>query len=192
MRASLAVFLAAALCVVTLALAGEGSTGGPSALRRRHHRSLALKRQVEEQESAASVQKRASVFRYGGKSLGADTVRGVALGGWLVLENFITPSVFTATGNDAVVDEWTFGSLISKTKGQRILQSHLDSFVSEDDFRQIAAAGLNHVRVPIGFWAFDVQGQEPYLKLNQWDLMKQAALWCAKYDLKMWVDLHGV
>lgn len=66
----------------------------------------------------------------------------------LVLESFITPSVFDATGNEKIVDEWTFGSLQSKTQAKAILQKHLNTFVTEDDFRQIAALGLNHVRIP--------------------------------------------
>lgn len=118
-------------------------------------------------------------------------VRGVSLGGWLVVENFITPSIYASTGNSKIIDEWTFGSLQPRQQAVNILQKHLNSFVSEDDIRQIAAAGLNHVRIPIGYWAFEVGSGEPFLKLNQWDLLKQAALWCGKYNLKVLVDLHA-
>lgn len=118
-------------------------------------------------------------------------VRGVSLGGWLVVENFITPSIYGQTGNDAIIDEWTFGSLQPRDQARRILQKHLNTFVTEDDIRQIAAAGLNHVRIPIGYWAFEVRSDEPFFKLNQWDLLKQAALWCGKYNLKVLVDLHA-
>ncbi|GAC74378.1 hypothetical protein PANT_11c00030 [Moesziomyces antarcticus T-34] len=118
-------------------------------------------------------------------------VRGVSLGGWLVVENFITPSIYGQTGNPKIIDEWTFGSLQPRNKAVSILQNHLNSFVSEDDFRQMAAAGLNHVRIPIGYWAFEVSSGEPFLKLNQWDLLKQAAVWAGKYNLKVLVDLHA-
>ncbi|SPO30915.1 related to EXG1 - exo-beta-1,3-glucanase [Ustilago trichophora] len=118
-------------------------------------------------------------------------VRGVSLGGWLVVENFITPSIYGQTGNPNIIDEWTFGSLQPRDQAVRILQKHLNEFVSEDDIRQIAAAGLNHVRIPVGYWAFEVGSGEPFLKLNQWDLLKQAALWCGKYNLKVLVDLHA-
>ncbi|GAC95384.1 exo-beta-1,3-glucanase [Pseudozyma hubeiensis SY62] len=118
-------------------------------------------------------------------------VRGVSLGGWLVVENFITPSIYASTGNDNIIDEWTFGALQSRDQAVSILQPHLNNFVTEDDIRQIAAAGLNHVRIPIGYWAFEVSSGEPYLKLNQWDLLKQAVGWCGKYGLKVLVDLHA-
>lgn len=117
-------------------------------------------------------------------------IRGVNLGGWLVIEPFITPGVFAATGNANIVDEWTFGSLQPRGQATKILQNHLNTFLSESDIRQIASAGLNHVRIPIGYWAFEVAAGEPYLKLNQWDLLKQAARVCAKYNIKVLVDLH--
>lgn len=31
-------------------------------------------------------------------------------------------------------------------------------WITEQDFSDIAAAGLNHVRLPIGYWAWDVSG----------------------------------
>ncbi|SJX64821.1 related to EXG1-Exo-1,3-beta-glucanase precursor [Sporisorium reilianum f. sp. reilianum] len=118
-------------------------------------------------------------------------VRGVSLGGWLVIENFITPSIYASTGNKNIIDEWTFGSLQPRSQAVSILQKHLNTFISEDDIRQIAAAGLNHVRIPIGYWAFEVGPGEPFLKLNQWDLLKQAVQLCGKYGLKVLVDLHA-
>ncbi|KAF8269565.1 hypothetical protein EI94DRAFT_1799126 [Lactarius quietus] len=42
---------------------------------------------------------------------GSTPVRGVNLGGWFVLEPWITPSIFNNTKNDAIVDEYTFGQL---------------------------------------------------------------------------------
>lgn len=49
---------------------------------------------------------------------------------------------------------------------------------------------LNHVRIPIGYWAFDlypgdefVQGQLPYLL--------KAVDWAEKYCLKIIIDLYG-
>ena len=151
----------------------------------------ALKRHRRRVQNAVDIVKRAlPPFRWPYNSA-TRKVRGVSLGGWLVVENFITPSVYASTGNTAIVDEWTFGSLQPRDKAVRILQNHLTSFVSEDDIRQIAAAGLNHVRIPIGYWAFEVGPGEPFLKLNQWDLLKKAAQLCGKYNLKVMVDLHA-
>lgn len=68
-------------------------------------------------------------------------MRGVNIGGWLVLEPWITPSLFEHTGNDAIVDEYTFGQLQDLNMAKAALKQHWDTFYTEDDFQQIAAAG---------------------------------------------------
>jgi aryl-phospho-beta-D-glucosidase BglC (GH1 family) len=39
---------------------------------------------------------------------------------------------------------------------------------TERDFADIAAAGLNWVRIPIGYWAIETQGDEPFLEGVSW------------------------
>jgi len=90
---------------------------------------------------------------------GQQKVRGVNLGGWLVLEvsvcpfqnhpivfihtyqPWITPSLFDNTGDDRVVDEWTFGQYVDNSTAQSVLKDHWDTWITENDFEQIAAAG---------------------------------------------------
>ncbi|KZV65190.1 glycoside hydrolase family 5 protein [Peniophora sp. CONT] len=121
---------------------------------------------------------------------GSEKVRGVNLGGWLVLEPWITPSLFDDTGNSAIVDEWTFGQYQSKSVAQSKLQAHWDSWITEQDFADIAAAGLNHVRLPIGYWAWDVSGGEPYIQ-GQLTYLRKAVGWAGNHGLKLIIDLHG-
>ncbi|KAI4521815.1 glycoside hydrolase family 5 protein [Schizophyllum commune Loenen D] len=119
-----------------------------------------------------------------------DKIHGVNLGGWLVLEPWITPSLFEATGNDKIIDEWTFGELQDRDAATAALKAHWDSWITEDDFRQIAEAGLTHVRLPIGYWAFETGPGEPYIN-GQIPYLQKALDWAAKYGLKVNVDLHG-
>jgi len=49
---------------------------------------------------------------------------------------------------------------------------------------------LNHVRVPIGYWAFDVSGGEPFIQ-GQVDYLWKAVGWAQNHGLKVVVDLHG-
>ncbi|KAJ7597458.1 exo-beta-1,3-glucanase [Mycena floridula] len=118
-------------------------------------------------------------------------VRGVNLGGWLVLEPWLCPSFFSATGNTDIVDEWTFGLYQSKSVATAALEAHWDSWIVEQDFKDIKAAGLNHVRIPIGYWAFEVGPGEPYIQ-GQLPYLKQAVVWAKKYGIKVIIDLHGV
>lgn len=39
---------------------------------------------------------------------------------------------------------------------------------TEQDFIDIAAAGLNWVRIPIGFWAIQTEEDEPFLQGVSW------------------------
>ena len=49
---------------------------------------------------------------------------------------------------------------------------------------------LNYVRIPIGYWAYDVSGGEPFIQ-GQRQYLDKAIGWAAKYGLKVIVDLHG-
>ncbi|KDR85716.1 hypothetical protein GALMADRAFT_51675 [Galerina marginata CBS 339.88] len=121
---------------------------------------------------------------------GAQKVRGVNLGGWLVLEPWITPSIFDNTGDSRIVDEYTFGQYQDRTKAHAAIQHHWDTWITEADFAAIAGAGLNHVRLPIGYWAFDVSAGEPYIQ-GQLPYLLKAVTWAQNHGLKLIVDLHG-
>jgi glucan 1,3-beta-glucosidase len=108
-----------------------------------------------------------------------DKIRGVNLGGHLVLECWLTPSICAVpfeskltTNVSQVRDEWTLCSLLGKVQCQALLEEHWRTYYSESDFVQIKAYGLNTVRIPIGYWALTplhydepyVAGQIPYLQ----------------------------
>jgi len=133
--------------------------------------------------SAAAVD--TTLFTYG-----SDKVRGVNLGGWLVLEPWITPSIFDNTNDERIVDEYTFGQYQDHPVAFAALKEHWDSFITESDFQQIASAGLNHVRIPIGYWAFDVSGGEPFIQ-GQLPYLIEAVNWAQSNRLKVIIDLHG-
>jgi glucan 1,3-beta-glucosidase len=54
----------------------------------------------------------------------------------------------------------------------------------------VIAAGLNHVRVPIGFWAYDISGGEPYIQ-GQAEYLDRVIEWARNYNVKVMIDLHG-
>ncbi|KAF7303151.1 Glycoside hydrolase family 5 protein [Mycena kentingensis (nom. inval.)] len=121
---------------------------------------------------------------------GSTKVRGVNLGGWLVLEPWITPSLFDDTGNANIIDEYTFGKLQNKATATATLKTHWDTWITEADFKAIKAAGLNHVRLPIGYWAFEVGPGEPYIQ-GQLPYLTKAITWATNNGLKLIIDLHG-
>jgi len=108
-----------------------------------------------------------------------------------VKQPWITPSLFDNTGNADIVDEWTFAQLQDRNVAQARLMTHWNTWITEADFQSIAHAGLNHVRVPIGYWAYEVGAGEPYIQ-GQHQFLQKAVGWAKKYNLKVIVDLHGV
>ncbi|KAJ5550866.1 Exo-beta-1-3-glucanase (Exg1) [Penicillium sp. DV-2018c] len=120
---------------------------------------------------------------------GAKKVRGVNLGGWLVTEPWITPSIFDAAG-DAAVDEWTLCETLGSDECRSVLDQHWSTFITGDDFNQIASTGMNHVRIPIGYWAVKHLDGDPYVD-GQLQYLDQAIAWARAAGLKVIVDLHG-
>ncbi|KAK9360597.1 glycoside hydrolase superfamily [Lipomyces starkeyi] len=121
-----------------------------------------------------------------------DKVRGVNIGGWLVLEPYINLSLFRQFPVDNIpVDEYHFCQYLGKDECLSQLQAHWASWLSADDFAEMKAAGLNHVRIPIGYWAFQLLDSDPYVQ-GQIPYLDQALQWARQNGLKVWIDLHGV
>lgn len=119
-----------------------------------------------------------------------DKVLGVNLGGWFVLEPYITPTLFQQFGDDVPLDEYQFTQRLGKDQALQTLQQHWLTWYTEDDFKAIKAAGLNHVRIPIGYWAFRLLDNDPYVQ-GQEEYLDKAIQWARNCGLKVWVDFHG-
>ncbi|KAG8861682.1 hypothetical protein FRB96_002639 [Tulasnella sp. 330] len=125
-----------------------------------------------------------------------DSIRGVNLGGWLVPEPFIVPALYEKYQNISTpaIDEWTLSLAMaadtSSTGGISQLENHYKTFITEQDFAQIAAAGLNWVRLPIPFWAIQKYDEEPFLEGVAWTYVLKALAWARKYGLRVNLDLH--
>ncbi|KAJ7061463.1 glycoside hydrolase family 5 protein [Mycena amicta] len=136
---------------------------------------------------------------------GVDRVYGVNLGGWFVLEPFIVPSLFQAYPSAS--DEWSLSTLM-RADGtlQEKMEAHYDTFITEQDIAQIAAAGLNWIRVPIPFWAVSTWSDvgsnsfpdpgtpiaEPFLEGVAWKYIVRLLTWARKYGIRVNLDLHTI
>ncbi|UZJ56272.1 hypothetical protein CBS101457_005592 [Exobasidium rhododendri] len=131
-----------------------------------------------------------------------DKVRGVNLGNWLLFELWMDSTLSAALNNHAInaphanpiVDEWTAGQYSEYSWASYVLKKHYETWITEQDFIDIKAAGLNHLRIPFPYWAFaEAKGATaPYLTLNQFDKLIQACGWAKTHGLKVWVDIHSV
>lgn len=108
---------------------------------------------------------------------------------WLLLEPWITPSLFDALGG-AAVDEWSFCETLGKDEAYNRLSKHWNSYITQGDFGAIASAGLNHVRIPIGYWSVIPNDGDPYVQ-GAYEVLAQALDWAQGAGLKVMIDLHG-
>ncbi|GAA5812961.1 hypothetical protein MFLAVUS_006423 [Mucor flavus] len=117
-----------------------------------------------------------------------DQVRGINLGGWLVLEPFITPKIFEQ--NVTIMDEYHLCEHLGPEEAKRQLKEHYETFITEADFKNIAEMGFNHVRIPTGHWAVQVTPDEPYVAFESWQYLIKGIQWARKYGLRVMVELH--
>ncbi len=117
-----------------------------------------------------------------------DRIRGVNLSGWFIPEPWVTPSLFEATGasNDAELQV-----ALGATAYNERFREHLENFITEDDFRRIAAIGFNAVRLPVPWYAFGAQG-ENQVYISVVDYIDRAFEWGEKYQLGVLLDLATV
>ena len=120
---------------------------------------------------------------------GEQPVRGVNLGGWLVLEKWITPSVFSGLP-DWVNDEWQLCEYLGYAEAEKRLRNHWENWVNENEIIELKNAGINHLRIPFGYWAIEIPNGEPWV-WGSWDYVMRAVGWAKKHGMQVMIDLHG-
>lgn len=124
-------------------------------------------------------------------------IRGVNLGGWFIIEQWMKPSLFQqaqslSKNNITAQDQWTFMTAINNnTAAKNLLTNHWNTWINATDFQQIKQMGLNTVRLPVPHWTFNASSAEPYLGGGlELPYINQALLWAKQYGLDVLLDLH--
>ena len=122
-------------------------------------------------------------------------LRGVNLGGWLVLEKWMTPSLFDGL---QATDETSYCVELGASAEQS-LKNHWDTFITCEDFAWLAKTGINAVRIPIGHWIFGPDypyhrsygaSSHPFVK-GGIEILDRAFDWAEAYGLHIVLDLHA-
>jgi glucan 1,3-beta-glucosidase len=118
--------------------------------------------------------------------------RGVNIGGWLVLEAWIAPTLFASNGlpTNGSLGEWGFCEKLGKEKALSVLKSHWETWVDRKDLETLRASGINWLRVPVGYWIVDIRAGEPFVA-GGIEYLKRLLRWSEEVGLKVLVDLHG-
>ena len=132
---------------------------------------------------------------------GNNPLTGTNIGGWMVLEPWITPSFFyrflskpgiNAQGLSEVgIDSYTVCEVLGPEEGNQMMRAHWDSWLTENYIKGLAAREVQVIRVPIGDWTFKPYG--PYVGCM--DGAKEKISWLMDmayiYNIKVLIDVHA-
>jgi glucan 1,3-beta-glucosidase len=127
----------------------------------------------------------------------ADAMVGTNMGGWMVLEPWITPSFFyrflgKTQAEGVGMDCYTVCEALGAEEGNKIMRAHWDSWVTEDHLKALSEREVEIVRLPIGDWTLNQYG--PYVGCM--DGAAEKIDWfldtAAKYNLKVLLDVHAL
>lgn len=121
-----------------------------------------------------------------------NAVRGVNLGGWFVLEGWMTPDLFDGVDGS---DETAF--MEQKPDALNEIENHWDTFITEEDFQFLQLHGIEYIRLPIPWWmwgeTFEYTHDAETHNVtygNSVYYIERAMEWAETYDIKVLLDLH--
>ena len=134
----------------------------------------------------------ATVLRVSGGDLVAPDgrpvrLRGVGLGGWMNMENFITGF----PGTETALREALAG-VLGEDLADRLFDRFLETFFGPDDARHLGELGLNLVRLPVNYRHFEDDLRPFEIREEGFRHLDRVIEACAAAGLYTIVDLHAL
>ena len=114
-------------------------------------------------------------------------LRGVGLGGFLNMENFIT-----GYPGAEFQQRKALRAVLGEEGYQRFFDRLLDVFFDDDDAAFLASTGMNSVRIPINYKHFEDDDRPFELKPEGFARLDRVVNLCAKHGLYSILDLHAL
>jgi len=114
-------------------------------------------------------------------------LRGVGLGGWMNMENFITGYPANESQQRTALH-----AALGDEGYRRFFDRFLDVFFADADGQYLASLGLNCVRLPFNYRHFEDDDQPFVLKEAGFRLLDRAIEICARNGLYTVLDLHAL
>jgi glucan 1,3-beta-glucosidase len=123
-------------------------------------------------------------------------MRGVNLGSWLLLEAWMGPGDIGEM-NGGFIDQWIWDE---KAKTDQAFADrrtkHWAEWITDADIDEIAAVGLNTVRIPIGYWTFLSQAELDAVQVpfspDGLPYLQKIIQKCASVGVAVLLDFHGL
>jgi aryl-phospho-beta-D-glucosidase BglC (GH1 family) len=121
-------------------------------------------------------------------------LRGTNLGNWLAMEFWMLGSSIS-TANGAVPDQCTLENTLTSrfgaTEKERLMGVWRDNWITTRDFDQMAAMGMNVVRVPFLYNVVENDAVPYSLRADAWKYLDFAIDEAEKRGMYVILDLHG-
>jgi len=120
-------------------------------------------------------------------------LQGVNLGGWFVMEKWMTPLT-----SDSLVDTYSVMQKLDQRFGveteQSLIKTYQQSWITTTDLDNIKAAGFNVVRAPIWWGQFyTLNDQSPAgWRADAFEILDWLVNACAARGIYVIIDMHGV
>ncbi|KAJ1894205.1 hypothetical protein LPJ81_005207, partial [Coemansia sp. IMI 209127] len=119
---------------------------------------------------------------------GHKLVRGVNIGGFLVPEFWITPSLIADIPDPKPNDYLQLCKRLGPDDTLKLMRSHWDKWVAESEVQRLANAGITHLRIPLGHWEF-IETDEGFVR-GGLPYFKRLVYWANKYGMRVIPDMH--
>ncbi|KNZ82311.1 putative glucan 1,3-beta-glucosidase A [Termitomyces sp. J132] len=113
-------------------------------------------------------------------------LRGAGLGGWMMMENFITGF----PGCEFQIRE-ALSEVLGNAKAEFFFDKYLEHFFAEEDAEFFKSLGLNCIRIAVNYHHFEDDQNPRVLKANAFKHLDRVIAACAKHSVYTIIDLHA-
>jgi len=128
--------------------------------------------------------------------------RGVNLGTWFVQEKWMNSDLWNQGGcGDDAAGSWLLEQCLLRNgkNRQQMLENYWSTIITENDFVKMSSAGVNLVRLPVGWWnIYDAHGGTGSVNVGEKDYQSgslkyidKAFEWGAKHGIAVLIGIHA-
>ncbi|PLW39027.1 hypothetical protein PCANC_00508 [Puccinia coronata f. sp. avenae] len=135
-------------------------------------------------------------------SLPASYKYGTNIGGWLLSEPWMKPVEWLAMGGEwcpedsssCAASEWSLARKLGQKAANAAFLKHWQSWFTQDHVNQLKALGLDHVRIPLGFWIIEELVEAPAELYAQggWMELKRGLRQLRDAGFHVTLDMHAL
>ncbi|KAN0088223.1 glycoside hydrolase family 5 protein [Tylopilus felleus] len=128
-------------------------------------------------------------------------IYGVNLGSWLVLESWMLPQEWLDMGGqsctncvDCIATESAFAKAYPDDVVDEKFAEHWDTWFTQDHVGQLVDAGINTVRVPLGYWIIEALVDRPQEEYPRGGLeyLRRGLDWLQEAGIQVILDHHAL